>query len=369
MNTPHVVVGMSGGVDSSIAAYLLKKKGYRVTGVFMKNWEDDDDGAYCSARQDWLDVAAVADLLEIDIEAVNFSTEYKERVFANFLKGYKAGFTPNPDVLCNVEIKFNAFLQYALSLKANFIATGHYAQCMAVKNLQNNASYQLKKAHDLNKDQSYFLHQLNQYQLSKTLFPLGSIKKTDIRLLAKKLHLPNALKKDSTGICFIGERPFRKFLQCYLQLKPGPIKNDTGHIIGRHIGLSFYTIGQRKGLGIGGQKEGSGEAWFVAKKDLQTNTLYVVQGRQHPWLLKKSLFATHAHWIAGFPPSKEANLTVKIRYRQQDMPCQLHLLNEKNFKLDFNQKQWGITPGQYAVLYDGDICLGGGVICNKESHI
>lgn len=360
MNTPHVVVGMSGGVDSSIAAYLLKKKGYRVTGVFMKNWEDDDNEMYCSSRQDWLDVAAVADLLDIDIEVVNFTAEYKERVFDVFLKEYQAGRTPNPDVLCNVEIKFNAFLKYAMSLNAEFIATGHYARC----NLDESKKiYLLKKAHDLNKDQTYFLHQLNQHQLSKTLFPLGNIKKIDVRKLAEKIGLPNAFKKDSTGICFIGERPFREFLKRYLKSKPGPIKNEEGKIIGQHIGLSFYTIGQRKGIGIGGRRIGNGQGWFVAKKDLKENTLYVVQGHDHPWLLKNYLLATEAHWIAETPPiSGETNLTVKTRYRQKDVPCQIHMLTKNRFKLDFEENHWGITAGQYAVLYNEEMCLGGGII-------
>lgn len=362
MHVPHVIIGMSGGVDSSIAAYLLKQQGYRVTGIFMKNWEDDDNETYCSSRQDWLDVVIVADLLNIDIEVVNFTSEYKKQVFSIFLKEYEAGRTPNPDVLCNSEIKFNAFLKHAMQLKADFISTGHYARCERIKNTSNKPCYELKKAFDQTKDQSYFLHQLNQYQLSKTLFPLGKIKKQDVRALALKIGLPNALKKDSTGLCFIGERPFRNFLQRYLQSNPGPIKDELGNVIGQHIGLSFYTIGQRKGLGIGGKRTGTGEAWFVAHKDIKQNTLYVVQGHHHPWLFTNQLRAGKTHWISGMPPKNFEHLTAKTRYRQKDVPCKLKILNTNDFQINFDENHWAVTPGQYAVLYKNDICLGGGII-------
>jgi tRNA-specific 2-thiouridylase len=275
----RVVIGMSGGVDSSVAAWLLKEQGFEVVGLFMKNWEDDDDSEYCSTRQDWIDVVAVADILGIEVEIVNFAKEYKDRVFEDFLREYSAGRTPNPDVLCNAEIKFKAFLDHAMRLGASAIATGHYAR------VQHGVSgYELLKATDLTKDQSYFLHRLNQEQLSRVLFPLGNLPKTKVREIAENLHLPNAKKKDSTGICFIGERPFREFLQKYLPSQPGPIKTANGQVLGQHIGLAFYTLGQRKGIGIGGRQTGSGDPWFVAAKDLVANSLLVVQGHEHPLL-------------------------------------------------------------------------------------
>lgn len=353
--TKTVVIGLSGGVDSSVSAWLLKQQGYKVVGLFMKNWEDDDDSEYCSTRQDWLDAVSVADLIGIDIEAVNFAAEYKDRVFSVFLSEYQAGRTPNPDILCNSEIKFKAFLDHAYSLGADFIATGHYARVREVNGL-----FQLLKGLDPAKDQSYFLHRLDQRQLSRTLFPLGEIEKTEVRAIAKALDLPNARKKDSTGICFIGERPFREFLNKYLPTKPGPILNDQNQQIGEHIGLSFYTLGQRKGIGIGGQKTGNGEPWFVARKDLHNNTLYAVQGHDHPWLHAQSLNAEQAHYISGSLPENRA-IAAKTRYRQNDAAC-IITAAEQTFKLEFNESQFAITPGQSAVLYDGDICLGGGVI-------
>lgn len=362
---PRVVIGLSGGVDSSVSAWLLKQQGYEVVGLFMKNWEDDDDSEYCSTRQDWIDAASVADLLDIEIEAVNFSAEYKDRVFAEFLREYSAGRTPNPDVLCNAEIKFKAFLDHAMSLGAEYIATGHYAR---VRSVQNNGQteYQLLKGLDPSKDQSYFLHRLNQAQLSKTIFPLGEINKTQVREIAQDLKLPNAAKKDSTGICFIGERPFREFLNRYLPTKPGPILTDEGKQIGEHVGLAFYTLGQRKGLGIGGIKgyqaqDGTADAWYVARKDLHNNTLYVVSGHDHPWLLKSQLQAEDVSWIAGYPPEL-AEYGAKTRYRQQDAACRLVQANAQSLTLDFHQAQWAVTPGQSAVLYQDDICLGGGII-------
>jgi len=361
----RVVVGMSGGVDSSVSAWLLKQQGYEVVGLFMKNWEDDDDSEYCSSRQDWIDAASVADLLGIEIEAVNFAAEYKDRVFAEFLREYSAGRTPNPDVLCNAEIKFKAFLDHAMSLGAERIATGHYARVRAVETAQGQ-QFQLLKALDGRKDQSYFLHRLNQQQLSRTLFPLGELPKTEVRRIAHELGLPNAAKKDSTGICFIGERPFREFLNRYLPTQPGPIKTAEGQHVGTHQGLSFYTLGQRKGLGIGGVKgrqrdDGTADAWFTARKDLASNTLYVVQGHDHPWLLSQALQAQDASWVAGRMP-EPGRYAAKTRYRQPDAACALLSGSEGRFELGFDQPQWAVTPGQSAVLYDGDICLGGGII-------
>ncbi|WP_292931340.1 tRNA 2-thiouridine(34) synthase MnmA [Noviherbaspirillum sp.] len=362
MAKKRVVIGMSGGVDSSVSAWLLKEQGYEVIGLFMKNWEDDDDSEYCSTRQDWIDAASVADVVGVDIEAVNFAAEYKDRVFAEFLREYQAGRTPNPDVLCNAEIKFKAFLDHAIKLGADLIATGHYARVRQAES----GRFELLKALDASKDQSYFLHRLNQAQLSKTLFPLGEIPKTEVRRIAEKIGLPNAKKKDSTGICFIGERPFREFLNRYLSYKPGPMKTPDGTTVGTHVGLSFYTLGQRKGIGLGGMKsyqnaEGSSDAWYVARKDIEHNTLYVVQGHDHPWLLSSSLEAEQASWIAGEPP-QSGMLNAKTRYRQADVPCAFSPAGADSFSLAFPTAQWAVTPGQSAVLYDGEICLGGGII-------
>lgn len=361
MAKKKVVIGMSGGVDSSVSAWLLKEQGYEVIGLFMKNWEDDDDSEYCSTRQDWIDAVSVADVVGVDIEAVNFAAEYKDRVFAEFLREYQAGRTPNPDVLCNAEIKFKAFLDHAMQLGADFIATGHYARVR-----ENPAGkFELLKATDASKDQSYFLHRLNQAQLSKTIFPLGEINKTEVRKIAQQLQLPNAAKKDSTGICFIGERPFREFLNRYLSYQPGPMKTPEGNIVGEHVGLSFYTFGQRKGIGLGGIRshqtaDGHGDAWYVARKDMENNTLYVVQGHDHPWLLSSRLGAGQISWVAGKAP-ETIQLSAKTRYRQADVSCTFADDGER-FALRFDQAQWAVTPGQSAVLYDGDVCLGGGII-------
>jgi tRNA-specific 2-thiouridylase len=361
----RVVVGMSGGVDSSVSAWLLKEQGYEVIGLFMKNWEDDDDSEYCSTRQDWIDAVSVADVLGVDIEAVNFASEYKDRVFAEFLREYQAGRTPNPDVLCNAEIKFKAFLDHALLLGADMIATGHYARVREVTSGPNAGQVQLLKAVDASKDQSYFLHRLNQAQLAKTLFPLGEIRKTEVRKIAEQLKLPNATKKDSTGICFIGERPFRDFLNRYLSYQPGPMKTPDGAIVGEHVGLSFYTLGQRKGIGLGGMKthkntDGNSDPWYVARKDVATNTLYIVQGHDHPWLLSSELSAGQMSWVAGTAPNIE-DLSAKTRYRQADVACTQHTSSD-SFSLNFATPQWAVTPGQSAVLYQGDVCLGGGII-------
>ena len=352
---------MSGGVDSSVAAWLLKQQGYEVIGLFMKNWEDDDDDEYCSTRQDWIDAVSVADVVGIDIEAVNFASEYKDRVFAEFLREYESGRTPNPDVLCNAEIKFKAFLDHAMSLGADLIATGHYARVREI-----DGRFELLKAVDASKDQSYFLHRLNQAQLSRTLFPLGDLHKTEIRKIADKLELPNARKKDSTGICFIGERPFREFLNRYLSFRPGPMMTPEGQTVGEHVGLSFYTLGQRKGIGLGGMKksasvDGHHDAWYVARKDVANNILYVVQGHDHPWLLSRGLTAGQSSWVAGHSPEL-GRLAAKTRYRQADATCNLDSTNQDTLSLSFPEDQWAVTPGQSAVLYDGEVCLGGGVI-------
>ena len=311
-----IVVGMSGGVDSSVAALLLKQQGHEVTGLFMKNWEDDDTDEHCTSRQDLIDAVAVADRIGIDIEAVNFSAEYKDRVFSEFLSEYRAGRTPNPDVLCNAEIKFKSFLDHAMNLGADRIATGHYAQVREVNSL-----HQLLKAEDGTKDQSYFLYRLNQQQLARTLFPLGALYKREVRDIARREGLPNHDKKDSTGICFIGERPFREFLNRYLPREPGPIMTPEGMRIGTHIGLAFYTIGQRKGIGIGGRSDAGGgkggDAWYVAQKDLGANALIVVQGHDHALLMRNSLRAQDASWTA-VAPAEGATHSAKTRYRQAD---------------------------------------------------
>jgi tRNA-uridine 2-sulfurtransferase len=369
MGKKKVVIGMSGGVDSSVAAWMLKEQGHEVIGLFMKNWEDDDNSEFCSSRQDWIDAASVADVVGVDIEAVNFSAEYKDRVFAEFLREYEAGRTPNPDVLCNAEIKFKSFLDHAMTLGADLIATGHYARVR-----QAGERFELLKAFDATKDQSYFLHRLNQAQLSKTLFPLGEIAKTEVRKIAEKLALPNAQKKDSTGICFIGERPFREFLNRYLSYQPGPMKTDDGKTVGEHVGLSFYTLGQRKGIGIGGVKsyqnaDGSSDAWYVARKDIASNTLYVVQGHDHPWLLSQALTFSQASWTAGAAPAPR-RLSAKTRYRQADVACSLAPQEGvgDGYELRFDAAQWAVTPGQSAVLYDGDVCLGGGIITGASAN-
>ena len=370
MNKCKVVVGLSGGVDSAVSAWLLKQQGHEVVGIFMKNWEDDDNSEYCSSRQDFLDAAAVADVIGIAIEHVNFAAEYKDRVFAEFLREYQAGRTPNPDVLCNAEIKFKAFLDHAMRLGAEKIATGHYARTHFNSATQR---HELLKGLDPLKDQSYFLHRLNQAQLAKTLFPVGELPKAEVRRIAAEIGLPTAKKKDRTGICFIGERPFREFLNRYLQSKPGPIKNDSARIIGKHMGLSFYTLGQRQGLGIGGVKEkgaarggGAHAPWFVARKDMGTNTLYAVQGHDHPWLLAHGLVFDDTAWVAGAPPSP-GSYTAKTRYRQQDAACTLMTeATPDAFRLRFAAAQWAVTPGQSAVLYDGEVCLGGGIITQAE---
>lgn len=372
-----VVVGLSGGVDSSLAALLLKQWGWRVVGLFMKNWEDDDNDEYCSSRQDLIDVMSVADTIGIDVEVVNFAQEYRERVFSIFLAEYQAGRTPNPDVLCNSEIKFKAFLDHAMGLGAEKIATGHYAGVRRT-DAGNGADgkdgkFQLLKAADTTKDQSYFLHRLNQAQLSRTLFPLAGLCKRDVRALAAAAGLHIALKKDSTGICFIGERPFKAFLMRYLPPCKGEIRSlDDGRLLGEHDGLTYYTLGQRKGLHVGGVKGGKGgetgdhAAWFVARKDLPRNILYLVQGHDHPALLATELHARQLSWIAGERPA-DWPLTAhayaaKTRYRQADAKCRIERIDAADCHVSFAEPQWAVTPGQSVVMYEGDVCLGGGII-------
>jgi tRNA-specific 2-thiouridylase len=356
-----IVVGFSGGVDSSVAAWLLKQQGFEVVGLFMKNWEDDDDDEYCSTRQDLIDAAAAADVIGIELEAVNFSTEYRERVFAEFLREYCAGRTPNPDVLCNAEIKFKAFLDHAIRLGADRIATGHYARVR-----ERGSRYELLRGVDPAKDQSYFLHRLNQSQLARTVFPVGDLRKTRVREIAREIGLPNAAKRDSTGICFIGERPFRAFLNRYLPLRPGPIRNEDGRVIGEHVGLAFYTLGQRKGIGIGGLQGAAQSPWFVARKDMATNTLWVVQGHDHPWLMADRLVAIDAAWTSSEAPAPGTRLTAKTRYRQADAACTVREIDGNRFELEFDEPQWAVTPGQSAVLYREGASLGGGVIAEAS---
>jgi tRNA-specific 2-thiouridylase len=351
-----IVVGLSGGVDSAVAALLLKRAGHDVSALFMKNWEDDDDDEYCSTREDLVDAVSAAEKIGIDIDAVNFAAEYRERVFASFLAEYRAGRTPNPDVLCNAEIKFKAFLDHAVALGAERIATGHYARVEA-----RDGRFVLLKGLDPGKDQSYFLHRLNQSQLARTLFPVGHLHKSEVRRIAREAGLPNHAKRDSTGICFIGERPFREFLARYLPREPGPMLTADGVRVGEHQGLMYYTIGQRQGLGIGGRRDDSGEPWYVAGKDLASNTLTVVQGHDHALLLRRELAAADASWVGGAPPAPEP-LAAKTRYRQADAACELAVCSPDEFALGFASPQWAVTPGQSAVLYRGDECLGGGVI-------
>jgi len=358
MKPAHIILGLSGGVDSSVAAYLLKKAGHLVEAVFMKNWEADDTDTFCPAAVDMADAEAVSDQLGIELHMVNFADRYWERVFSHFLAEYKAGRTPNPDILCNKEIKFRAFLDYAKQRGADYIATGHYVR----KLTQENHTY-LQKGIDPQKDQSYFLYALDESQLAQSLFPVGELHKTQVREIAKELGLKNQAKKDSTGICFIGERKFKTFLNEYLPAKLGDIVTLENEVIGQHDGLMFYTIGQRQGLQIGGRKGKSEAPWYVAEKNLSHNRLVVVQGEEHPALFKSTLIATAIHWINAsptFPFSAKA----KTRYRQSDQACVIEPLSEDQFRITFTQPQRAITPGQSIVFYQDDICLGGGIIEN-----
>ncbi|WKY47502.1 tRNA 2-thiouridine(34) synthase MnmA [Eubacteriaceae bacterium ES3] len=354
-----IVVGMSGGVDSSVAALLLKERGYEVIGVFMKNWEEKDESGICTSTEDYDDVRRVCDVIDIPYYTVNFEKEYYDSVFTYFLEEYKKGRTPNPDVLCNREIKFKRFLDYALGVfGGDYLATGHYAQIDVV-----NGHYRLKRAFDHGKDQTYFLCQLGQKELENVLFPIGHLSKAEVREIAEKNNLVTANKKDSTGICFIGERNFTKFLSQYLPAQPGNIVDLAGNIMGKHQGLMYYTLGQRKGLGIGGQ--GSGEPWFVVYKDLERNELVVVQGDAHPALYSKSLKAIEMNWVAGQPPAEAFKCTAKFRYRQEDQDVVVRVSGDQ-IDVEFMENQKAVTPGQYVVLYRDNICLGGGIIDQVE---
>ncbi len=357
MAKQKIIIGMSGGVDSSVAALLLQQQNHDVEGLFMKNWEEDDDEDYCAATEDLKDASAVCETLGIKLHTVNFSSEYWDRVFQLFLDEYSAGRTPNPDILCNKEIKFRAFLDHALTLGADKIATGHYARVAPAEA----GEMRLLRGLDSNKDQSYFLYTLNQYQLSHALFPIGEYDKPLIRELAKENQLITHNKKDSTGICFIGERRFSTFLEKFLPAKPGDIKTVDGETIGRHNGLMYYTLGQRKGLGIGGQKNADEDPWYVVEKDLLSNTLLIAQGHDHPHMFNRVLEVKQTHWIADKEPDK-ASLTAKIRYRQQDQNCHIEKITKQHYRVEFEQAQRAITPGQSIVFYDNDECLGGGVI-------
>ncbi len=351
----HVIVGMSGGVDSAVAALLLQKQGYQVSAIFMQNWEDDDE--HCTARQDYRDAASVASTLGIELTTVNFAEEYWERVFAHFLSEYSAGRTPNPDILCNKEIKFKAFLDHARSQGADAIATGHY-----VRTREHNGGISLMRGLDGNKDQSYFLYTLNQHQLSPSLFPIGDIEKPQVRKLAQDAGFHVHSKKDSTGICFIGERKFTAFLAEYLPAQPGDIISDAGEKLGRHNGLMFYTLGQRQGLGIGGQSRASESPWYVLDKDLPDNRLIVGQGHDHPALFRTQLQAHDAHWVSDCTDTSNIRCTAKVRYRQNDQPVTVKRVSQTTLDIEFDEAVRAATPGQSIVFYNGEHCLGGAVI-------
>ena len=362
MTHQHIVVGLSGGVDSAIAAHLLKSQGHKVDAIFMKNWEEDDSDEYCSAATDLEDAEKVCEQLNIPLRTVNFSSEYWDEVFEYFLAEHRSGRTPNPDVLCNTEIKFKAFLDFAMELGADKIATGHYARSTSVR-----GKYQLLTGADESKDQSYFLHGLNQQQLSLSCFPLGELSKNKVRDMALELGLEIHNKKDSTGICFIGERKFKDFLENYFNNNQGDIIDTEGNILGTHQGITFFTIGQRQGLGIGGITSANDQPWYVVEKDISSNTLIVAQGSDHPSLFNSSLIIDHMHWIDQSHSQTLNNIQAKIRYRQAHQKCSAVALDDEQWRLDFTIPQRAVTPGQYAVLYDGEHCLGGGIISKRIS--
>ncbi|MDX1696571.1 MAG: tRNA 2-thiouridine(34) synthase MnmA [Ketobacteraceae bacterium] len=364
MNQPRekVIIGMSGGVDSSVSALLLLEQGYEVEGLFMKNWEEDDGTEYCTALTDLADAQAVAEQLGITLHTANFAAEYWDNVFEHFLTEYRAGRTPNPDILCNKEIKFKAFLDYAVELGADYIATGHYARRGAASDNEHGQFAPLLRGLDGNKDQSYFLHAVSGKRLARTLFPLGELDKTEVREIARRHGFVNHDKKDSTGICFIGERRFKDFLERYIPAQPGDMVTENGEVIGTHSGLMFYTIGQRQGLGIGGVADANDEPWYVLDKDLGNNRLVVGQGNNNPLLFSERLRASHIHWIDGKGPELPLRCTAKTRYRQPDQACEILPLEDNHYVVSFDRPQRAVTPGQYVVFYDGDICLGGGVI-------
>jgi tRNA-specific 2-thiouridylase len=369
MKTEKVIIGMSGGVDSSVAALLLLEQGYQVEGLFMKNWEEDDTEEYCTATEDLADAQSVSDALGIKLHTVNFSGEYWDKVFEYFLEEYRSGRTPNPDIMCNKEIKFKAFLEYALELGADYIATGHYARIDRSVSQSKDTILKMLKGVDDNKDQTYFLYTLQQNQLAKSLFPIGELEKSKVRELAQKAGFDTANKKDSTGICFIGERKFTEFLQRFLPAQPGEIITPDGDVIGQHQGLMYYTFGQRQGLGIGGLKTSSEEPWFVVDKNLQTNQLIAAQGHNHPLLLKQQLKASQLHWVSANAPSGQFTCKAKIRYRQTEQACHVLIDSENidNCVVCFDEPQRAITPGQSIVFYDNNICLGGGIIDEMQS--
>ncbi|WP_250460792.1 tRNA 2-thiouridine(34) synthase MnmA [Microbulbifer litoralis] len=358
----RVIVGMSGGVDSSVAALLLMQQGYRVEGLFMKNWDEDDGTEYCTARADLADAEAVCRKLGIELHTANFAAEYWDHVFEYFLAEYRAGRTPNPDILCNREIKFKVFLEYAEILGADAIATGHYARRGDI-----DGHTRLLKGLDENKDQSYFLHAVGEAEFAKSLFPLGELEKPEVRRIAEENGFITHDKKDSTGICFIGERRFKDFLEQYLPAQPGDMETPEGKVMGRHAGLMYHTIGQRQGLGIGGVKGAGDDPWYVVGKDLERNVLIVAQGKHHPLLYATGLEASQTHWINGAAPAdapteRGLRCRAKTRYRQPDQDCTLWQSRDGDLVVEFDQPQRAITPGQSLVLYDGDICLGGAVI-------
>ncbi|MEC9411603.1 MAG: tRNA 2-thiouridine(34) synthase MnmA [Pseudomonadota bacterium] len=360
-NDNKVVVGLSGGVDSSVAALLLKQQFDHVEGLFMKNWVDFADESECTVEEDRKDASSVAETVGIPFHEANFAMEYWDYVFKHFLDEYRAGRTPNPDILCNREIKFKTFLDHAIELGGDIIATGHYARVE-----ERNGQFHLLKGQDHKKDQSYFLYTLGQEQLSRTRFPLGDLPKTEVRRIAEQAGFINHDKKDSTGICFIGERHFREFLSRYIPAQPGEMRTPEGEIIGEHAGLMYYTLGQRQGLGIGGRKDSTGEPWFVAGKDMDNQILYVVQG-DHPWLWSQNLVAEELSWVAGHPPEFPCRAAAKTRYRQPDQACTITQDDNGNIHVEFDEKQRAVTPGQSVVFYLDDDCLGGGIIVSTDA--